>query len=71
MADNMKQDRNAGSTEHNQNPGQKAPGRDSNDDLNRGNKPGGVQGSERGGQGTFNREDREREQPGSKQQDKH
>lgn len=54
-------------THDKKNQSQNAPGRGVNDNLSTGGRSGsGVQGSERG----LDREDREREQPGSKQKDR-
>ncbi len=54
-------------------PGQRTPGRDfEEDDLSTGSRQGGHHSynqGKQGGAGSFDREDREREQPGSKQKD--
>lgn len=47
--------------------GQNAPGREANDDLSTGNRAGGSHMSP--SENEFEREDRDREQPGSKQRD--
>ena len=72
MPDNANRDKNMGAGDR-EDPGhsqrQGAPGRDQNDDLSTGGRQGGgVRGSNREGfEGGLDREDREREQPGSKQ----
>lgn len=73
MAD-LNRDKNMGSgnkgDQGGQQPGQHAPGRDPNEDISTGGRQGGTRGTNREGfQGDLDREDREREQPGSKQVD--
>jgi hypothetical protein len=71
MPDDKNQDlnKNMGANREQEGTGQKAPGRDVNDDLSTGNRQGGgIRGTEREGQP--DREDQERQQPGSKQTDK-
>ncbi len=69
MADDkhdLNQDRNTGAGNRDkQGDGQQAPGRDANDELSMGKRPDHQQNSNR----EFDREDRDREQPGSKQRD--